>query len=105
MFNDGDLEKIESELKKLLKDAASLENKLQSMHQSAKRAGSSRGYLRSLGKLQGIIRWADEARKDFVKSADEHKQLVKDGGDSVSNQRYNYTTVNLNKLPIKKYTR
>lgn len=105
MYREEDIARFDQELNRVFREVANLESRLQDFHQSAKRAGSSRGYLKSLQKLQGCLRWLQDVKKDCRVSAEEHLKLLNDGKDSTDNQNYNYSKVSLNKLPVRKTNR
>lgn len=105
MYREEDVAKFEQELNRAFREISNMESKLQEFHQSAKRAGSSRGYLKSLQKLQGCLRWVQEVKRDFKQASAEHIKLLNDGRDSEKNQNYNYSKVSLNKLPVRKTNR
>jgi hypothetical protein len=101
-MNEEQINAFEAQLEKLRREVHSTSLKLQELQHSARRAGSVHGYLKSLNKTQYLFKILEDLTKDYRKSAEEHRKLLQQDKDSEKNQTYNYSKIDLNKLPIRK---
>lgn len=94
--------KIEDDMRRIQRDIRKLEENLLTLHHSAKRAGSPNGHRKALVKVQNLSRFLEDASRDYSKSSSEHQHLLAQGKDNEKDQNYNYSKVDLNRLPVKK---
>ena len=101
-MDERDLKKTESLLSSLKREFNQIDTLVSSLHQSARRAGSSLGYSRVLQKSRVLLKVLDDLQKDFSLAKSEHVSLLEQGYDSPAVQNYNYSRIDLKNLPIKK---
>lgn len=101
-MQDSQFSKFEDDMRRVQRDMRKLEESLLSLHHSAKRAGSPNGYRKTLAKIQSLTKFMEDASRDYSKASTEHKHLLSQGKDNEKDQTYNYSKVDLSRLPIKK---
>lgn len=101
-MQDSQFSKFEDDMRRVQRDMRKLEESLLSLHHSAKRAGSPNGHRKALAKIQSLAKFMEDASRDYSKSSTEHKRLLALGKDNEEDQTYNYSKLDLNRLPVKK---